>query len=283
MPDSPDRTVPSSAPSADLPHFTGHPKYRILKKLGEGGMGTVYLAEHVRMQRSVALKVMRPSLLRNTLAVDRFHQEVRAASQLSHPHIVTAYDADEAGSGPDLVHFLVMEFVEGETLAAYVKRKGPLPVDEACRLIRQAALGLQHAHGKRMVHRDIKPENLILAKNGIVKILDFGLARLGQLQGAQPHITGEGMLMGTVDYMAPEQAGDSHGVDIRADIYSLGCSLYPLLAGRGPFPTGTFTERLLQHSDKQPPDLRQLRPNVPPELAAIVKKMLAKKPAERFA
>ena len=202
-------------------------------------MGEVFKARHPKLGRVVALKLIRKERLDNPAAVRRFHREVQAAAQLEHPHIVRAYDADEAGD----LHYFVMEYVEGTDLARLVKRDGPLTVDRACDYVRQAALGLQHAYERGMVHRDIKPANLLLtAKGDVVKVLDMGLARLDRPEkdaGASSTLTQEGAVMGTPDYIAPEQARDSHTVDIRADLYSLGCTLYFLLAGRVPFPGGT--------------------------------------------
>jgi serine/threonine protein kinase len=283
-----------------------HPRYRVLGLVGQGGMGAVYRAEHRRMQRLVALKVIRPGLMRNPAAVQRFHQEARAAAQLQHPNIVTAFDADQAGG----LHFLVMEYVEGISLAQLVSQCGPLPVAEACNCVRQAALGLQHAHEQGMVHRDVKPQNLMLqarrtggspvpgtpggqancqSYGSVVKILDFGLARLPRTADAPPvgdaptgALTGAGAVMGTADYIAPEQASDSRTADIRADIYSLGCTLFYLLTGRPPFPDGSVAEKLNQHADTPLPPLGELRPEVPPALAAVVRRMTAKLPADRY-
>jgi serine/threonine protein kinase len=219
------------------PELARHPRYRAIRLLGEGGMGAVYLAEHRRMKRVVALKVINPKFLSHPGALARFQQEVRAAAQLDHPNIVAAHDADQA----DGLHFLVMEYVEGQNLADYLAEKGPLPVAEACDAARQAALGLQHAHERGTVHRDVKPHNLMRAPSGRVKVLDFGLARLAAGPGdaaeddeapTAPHLTGAGAVVGTADYIAPEQARDAHGADGRADVYGLGCTLYHLLAGR---------------------------------------------------
>jgi tRNA A-37 threonylcarbamoyl transferase component Bud32 len=273
------------------PELTGHPRYRVLALLGQGGMGAVYKARHLHMDRLVALKVIRPALVTHPASLQRFRQEVRAAARLVHPNIVTAYDADQAGS----LHFLVMEFVEGRSLDEYLRRRGPLPPAEACSCARQAALGLQHAHEKGMVHRDIKPHNLMLAADGVVKILDFGLARLGQADpaeeasavtlpgdaGVAEHLTAAGVLMGTADYIAPEQAADAHTADIRADIYSLGCTLYQLLTGRVVFPGGSLADKLVRHQKALPAPLPHWRPDVPPELVRVVQRMLAKDPARR--
>lgn len=261
------------------PELADHPRYRILKVLGTGGMGIVYQAEHRLMERPVALKVISPNLVNNSVAVQRFRQEARAAARLAHPNIVTAYDAEQAGE----LQILVMEFIDGISLARLVEKRGPLPVAQACQFIRQAALGLQHAHVSGMVHRDIKPQNLMLTRKGQVKVLDFGLARLrGQGQGPPREITKLGTVLGTPDYIAPEQASDSRTVDIRADIYSLGCTLYFLLTGQPPFPRGSTTEKLLLHLEAIPIPLTMKRPDVPVELAALVSRMMAKDPAERY-
>ena len=243
-------------------------------------MGAVYLAEHLIMSRQVALKVVSTALMQNGAALERFHQEVKAAAQLSHHNIVTAYDADHVGG----LHFLVMEYIEGVTLAEHLARTGPLPVNEACGVIEQTAHGLQHAHEKGMIHRDIKPQNLMLTRDGVIKILDFGLARFAreQSQPQQASITGTGVVMGTADYIAPEQTRSSRGIDIRADIYGLGCTLYHLLAGRVPFPDGTVVDKMVRHCMDEPEPLRSRRPDVPRELATVVNKMMAKEPAQRY-
>jgi serine/threonine protein kinase len=278
--------VPAGSVPAVPPELVNHPRYRVLGLIGQGGMGAVYRAEHRRMARLVALKVIRPDLVRNRAAVQRFHQEVRAAARLQHPNIVTAFDADQAGG----LHFLVMEHVEGISLAELVRRQGPLSVAEACSYARQAALGLQHAHEQGMVHRDVKPQNLMLTSKGQVKILDFGLARLPRTPDAPPtgmapakSLTGIGTVMGTVDYIAPEQAADPRSADIRADIYSLGCTLFHLLTGRLPFPGGGATAKLARHADTPLPALDNVRPAVPPRLAAVLARMTAKNPARRYA
>jgi hypothetical protein len=256
-------------------------------------MGVVYKAEHRLMERPVALKVIDRSLTDKPAVVERFRREVKAAGQLNHPNIVHAYDADQAGDS----HFLVMEFVEGTTLARLVEQQGPLPVSQACDYIRQAALGLQRAHEHGMVHRDIKPHNLMRTPQGQVKILDFGLARLvseaasalspagddfSSDTGVSRHLTQMGVVMGTADYMAPEQATDAHAADIRADIYSLGCTLYYLLTGRTPFPDGTVLDKLLAHGQRTPKPLSDFRTDVPAALARVVERMMAKDPARRY-
>jgi serine/threonine protein kinase len=277
---------PAPAAPPGLPsELIDHPRYRVLRLLGAGGMGAVYLAEHRVMERPVALKVIRADFTADAVVVDRFRREVRAAAALSHPNIVTAFDAEQVGN----LHFLVMEYVEGVDLARHVALRGPLPVEEACSHVRQAALGLQHAFEKGMIHRDIKPHNLMLTHAdsakaepfGRVKILDFGLARLvgATVQHAQ---TASGMLLGTVDFMAPEQADDARSVDIRADIYSLGSTLYYLLSGRVLFPELTLLQKVVAVMEKQPPPLSQYRIDLPPSLLNIVGRMLAKKPEDRY-
>ncbi len=265
---------------ANLPkELNDHPRYRVVAALGAGGMGTVYRAEHRVMDRPVALKVIRADLLSNRALVERFRREVKSAARLaSHPNIVAAYDAEQAGE----THMLVMEFIEGTDLARLVDRRGPLPVGEACEYVRQAALGLQHAFEDGMVHRDIKPQNLMRTTRGQVKILDFGLARFASEVGSHAGVTAEGIVLGSADYIAPEQIDDPHAADIRADIYSLGCTLYFLLAGQPAFPYGNLIQKLIAHREKTPRPLREIRADVPAQLAAIVGRMMAKDPSRRF-
>ncbi len=286
LPGQPAGPLPSSAipPNRNAvmdlpPELAQHPKFRILKELGRGGMGVVYQAEHRFMEMTVALKVINQTLLDNSEALERFDREIRAAARLVHPHIVRALDAEQAGE----LRLLVMEYVQGASLHDVLKQKGPLPLPHACHYIRQAALGLQHAHEQGMVHRDIKPHNLILTPRGQVKILDFGLARLAseQKQG-RAGLTRSGDFMGTPEYIAPEQATDASQADIRADLYSLGCTLYALLTGRPPFQEGTAVQLVLAHLQKEAPPLNQVRPDVPTELATVVARLLAKEPAQRF-
>jgi serine/threonine protein kinase len=269
---------PDMAATADFPTvLMGHPRYRVLEVLGAGGMGVVYKAAHRLMDRVVALKVIHRHLTDRPGPSERFRREVRAVARLSHPNIVTAYDADQAGD----THFLVMEYVAGTSLAKEVERRGPLPVRQACDLVRQAALGLQHAHERGMVHRDLKPQNLMLTPTGQVKILDFGLAHIVDEQGPGTPLP-SGVVVGTPDYLAPEQARDSAHVDIRADLYSLGCTIYHLLVGHPPFPDGTPLQKLLAHQQCSPPGLTAARPDVPEALAAQVDRLLAKDPAARY-
>lgn len=260
-----------------------HPRYRVLGVLGRGGMGTVYRAEHRLLDRPVVLKVIRPELTANSEAVMRFQREARLAARLAHPNVVTIYEAEEYGS----TQILVMELIEGVNLAELVAERGLLPVAEACELIRQAAVGLQYIHEQGLVHRDIKPHNLLVSRNGHVKLLDLGLATL---RGSQKNIAGEltaaRQFLGTVDYAAPEQWESSRDVDIRADIYSLGCTLYYLLAGETPFPSKKYTTLMQQmwaHSQAPLPPIRELRPDLPQEIEDLLLHMLAKNPDERFA
>jgi hypothetical protein len=269
-----------ASPGADWPTaLADHPRYRLIRKLGEGGMGAVFLAEHRLLHRLVAVKVIQPRWMGQPQAVERFRREAQAAAGLDHPNIVRAHDAEEAGGS----HFLVMEYVEGVSLDRWLAEHGPLPAAEACAYGRQAAVGLQYAHEKGMIHRDLKPHNLMRTPEGTVKILDFGLARLAcEPEGFRP-LTDLGAVMGTADYMAPEQGQDSRTADIRADIYSLGCTLYHLLAGRPPFPEGTAVGKILKHSLEQPEALARCRPDLPAGLARVVEKMMAKRPADRYA
>ena len=210
-------------------------------------MGTVYCAEHRVLQRPVALKVINPELLADAAAVDRFMREARAAACLNHPNVVAVHDAETAGEG----HFLVMEFVAGTDLAQVVRREGPLPVGRACDYIRQAAAGLQHAHEHGMVHRDITPRNLMVADEGQIKVLDFGLAQFVREARSRDPSGAPAALLGSVDFMAPEQAVDPHSADVRADVYGLGCTLFFLLTGRPPFPAATLREKLQAHAEQR--------------------------------
>jgi serine/threonine-protein kinase len=254
--------------------------YVLLERLGSGGMGQVYRARHKLMDRIVALKVLRSERLTDPEALRRFRREVQAAGKVAHPNIVMAHDADQAGD----TLYLVMELVEGTDLARVLREQGRLPPAQACDYLRQAALGLQHAHERGLVHRDIKPSNLLLSAGGVIKILDLGLARLrgGQEDASSDPLTREGSVMGTPDYLAPEQATNSSAADIRADIYSLGCTGYHLLAGRAPFPGGSLAEKLLRHQQQEPESLARLCPGLPSGLAAVIHKMLAKRPQDRF-
>jgi len=239
----PAATMAESGP-APIAELADHPRYRILGQLGAGGMGVVYKAQHKLMERTVALKVIHRKYLDNAQALERFRKEIKAAGRLAaHPNIVAVHDSEQAGD----VHFLVMEFVQGISLANLVKRQGPLPIAQACRYVAQAAQGLQHAHEHKMVHRDIKPHNLMVTRSGQVKILDFGLARFADEAEGERRLTSVDAVVGTPDFLSPEQARNSRNVDIRSDIYSLGCTLYFLLTGQPPYPEGNAIEKLLAH------------------------------------
>jgi serine/threonine protein kinase/WD40 repeat protein len=252
--------------------------YILLEKLGEGGMGQVFKARHRHMDRMVAVKVLTPALVENKQAVARFRHEVQAAARLSHPNIVTAHDADQS----DGRLFLVTEYVEGQDLARLLKARGALPLAEALGYALQAARGLQYAHGKGIVHRDIKPGNLLLDREGTVKILDMGLARIGQEEerGGE-RLTQSGQMVGTCDYMAPEQALDTKTADHRADIYALGCTLYRLLTGELPYRGETLIQVLLAHREAAIPSLCRVRPEVPAAVDAVFQRMVAKTPEAR--
>jgi serine/threonine protein kinase len=253
-------------------------KYRLLEKLGAGGMGLVFLCEHILMGRKVAVKVLPEQQAEDPTSLARFHREARAVARLDHPNIVRAHDIDR----DDKWHFLVLEFVDGVNLHDFVRKNGTLTPARAAHYVRQAALGLEHAHLAGLVHRDIKPGNLLLDRQGTVKLLDMGLARFfHEDTGAFVKEFEAGYIIGTADYVAPEQIIDSR-VDVRADIYSLGGTLYYLLVGKSPFQDGTTPQKMIWHQVRQPKSLRLLRPDVPEELVAVIEKMLAKEPARRY-
>jgi serine/threonine protein kinase len=256
-------------------------EYEIQDRLASGGMGTVYKAFHTRLNRVVAIKMLAESRHADAAANFRFDREIRAAGSLDHPNIVRALDAREI----DGSRFLVMEFVEGMDLARLVHQYGRLPIADACELIRQAALGLQSAHEAGLVHRDIKPSNLMLTPQGQVKVLDLGLALFHAQQPTEAEMTAAGQAVGTAEYIAPEQVSDSHQVDIRADIYGLGCTLYKLLTARAPFDAPQYRTQIAKmaaHLRDPIPPIRLERRDVPETLAAVLDKMLAKSPTERY-
>lgn len=266
-------------------------QYLLQEILGQGGMGMVFKARHRRLDRIAAIKFIRKECLTSAEAVQRFYQEAKATAQLSHPNIVAVFDADEYNG----THFMAMEYVQGVDLARLVKLEGPLRIGQACDYIVQAAEGLQHAHERKLVHRDIKPSNLIVTRQPgpqgtgltleIVKILDMGLARVdaGRLNGADGvPLTQDGTMMGTPDYMAPEQAADAHQVDIRADLYSLGCTFYHLLAGQVPFPGGNLLQKLDRHRSTEPRPLAEIRSETPPPVEQMVCRLMAKQPEDRY-
>lgn len=272
--------------------FFGH--YRLLERIGTGGMGSVFKARHDRLGRIVALKIMSRAFIRDAHAVARFHNEIRAVAALNHPQIVAAFDAGNVGS----VHYLVMEYVPGRDLGWYVQRYGKLPIGWACECIRQAALGLQHAHEQGMVHRDVKPTNLLVTKHPetgdlLVKLLDLGLARFSDQSElpaivAQPSrpapagLTQAGQVLGTPDYMSPEQARDTRAADLRSDIFSLGCTLFRLLTAEMPYPGESITDKIKARQHGTPSSLKTLRNDAHVELIAVVSRMMAHDPAARY-
>ena len=284
----PGQVRPAVDPARPPAELVGHPRYRLDGLIGRGGMGVVWRATHLLMNRPVAVKVVHPDLARSPAAVARFRREVEAAARLDHPHIVRTFDAEQVGGQ----HLLVMELVDGPDLARVVADRGPLPAGEAVGYARQVCLGLQHAHDRGMVHRDIKPQNLLLAPDGTVKVADFGLAFVltAGPDEAAPHAStapggphtrlGDGC--GTPDYIAPEQVRDAGAADIRSDLYSLGCTLYHLLAGRPPFAGGSGYSKVAGHLERTPPAIALIRPDLPPALLATIDTLLAKNPVDRF-
>ncbi|HVK18779.1 MAG TPA: protein kinase [Fimbriiglobus sp.] len=253
-------------------------KYKVLERIGVGGMGHVFLCEHKLMRRRVAVKVLPAAKAADPSSLERFYREARAVAALDHPNIVHAYDVDQ----DENLHFLVMEYVDGTNLQDLVKKFGPLDVTRACHYVYASAVGLQHAFELGLVHRDIKPGNILVDRSGVVKVLDMGLARFfNDDEDALTKKYDENVL-GTADYLAPEQAIDSHTVDIRADVYGLGGTFFYLLTGQPPFPEGTVAQKLLWHQTREPAALRTLRPEVPAELAGVVTRMMAKNLADRY-
>ena len=256
----------------------------IQQRIGSGGMGEVFKAEHRRMKRAVVVKILHPENTKSEVAVRRFQREVEAAAKLSHPNIVTAFDADVDGQ----FHFLVMEYVDGEDLGSLVNRTGPLDVDRALDYIIQAAQGIAFAHSRNIIHRDIKPGNLLVDRDGVVKVLDMGLARIDQPIDAKSDTEGDdsitevNQIVGTVDYMSPEQADSSAGLDRRCDIYSLGCTLYRLIVGKPPYSGASTIKRLVAHRIDPIPSIRATRPDAPDSIDSVFKLMVAKSPEDRY-
>jgi len=253
-------------------------KYKVLEKLGAGGMAQVFLCEHKLMRRRVAIKVLPVVKANDPSSLERFYREARAVAAVDHPNIVRAYDIDQEEN----LHFLVMEYVDGTNLQDLVKKFGPLNVVRSCHYIYGAAVGLQHAHEIGLVHRDIKPGNILIDRAGVVKILDMGLARFFHDEEDILTKKYDENVLGTADYLAPEQALDSHTVDIRADIYSLGATFYFLLTGSAPFPEGTVPQKLIWHQNRAPRPVKSLRADLPDELVAVVERMMAKDPKKRY-
>ncbi len=251
--------------------------YVILDQLGGGGTGQVFLAEHNVMHRLAAIKVLTVSASADEVARERFFREARATAVLDHANVIRVHDLRKDGN----VHYLIMEYAGGISLQHLVKRLGPLPWNRAAAYVRQAALGLQHIHDHALIHRDVKPGNLLLTHDGTVKLLDLGLVRMATDHDSRLTDRVDQMILGTADYLAPEQAVSSSTVDIRADIYGLGASFYFLLAGRPMFPDGRTAQKLMWQQLKEPTPIRQLVPDVPPEVAALLHRMLAKDPNAR--
>ncbi len=252
-------------------------KYKLLGHLGTGGMSSVYLAEHTLFNQRRAIKVLPRNKVGDKSYLDRFYREGRAAAALNHPNIVRVYDIDNEAD----THYLVMEYVEGRDLYETVKQDGPLSFLDAIKFIMQAAVGLSHAHDVNLVHRDVKPANLLVTKGGNVKLLDLGLA-LFKEEDHSLTVAHNEKVLGTADYLAPEQAINSHQVDHRADIYALGCTLYYLLTGHPPFPEGTLAQRIAMHQSQSPRSILTSRPDCPPDLQKVCEKMMRKNPAERY-
>jgi eukaryotic-like serine/threonine-protein kinase len=298
--------------------------YRLQEPLGEGGMGMVFKGWHPRLDRFVALKLIRPQVLASRPEIiTRFHREARAIAQLHHPNVVLLYDADEING----THYIAMEYVDGVTLEKMVRQNGPLAIKQACDYMRQSAMGLQHAYECGLVHRDIKPSNIVVSQKsstggkrsstqlkrpalvtlrdrelaventmsgrsehawGVIKILDMGLARLQEsleevdAQNPATPLTRAGALLGTPDFISPEQARDARNVDIRADLYSLGCTFYYCLTGRPPFPGGNDVQKLIKHQTEKPYPIEELRPHIPSAVAGIASRLMAKKPEDRY-
>lgn len=253
-------------------------QYQLVAKLGEGGMGEIYKAVHIELQKFVALKLLTTDRASNERGLESFHREMRAAGRLDHPNIIRANDAGEMNG----IHFLVMEYVDGVDVQRLLDRLGPLPLVEACEITRQAAEGLQHVYEHGLIHRDIKPSNLMVSTAGVVKILDLGLAVLPEHTDENAD---ESRLVGTIDFMAPEQAEYSYDVTIRADIYGLGATLYKILTGRAPLADSRLTtplRKMVALAKKPVPPVQRFRADVPLELAETIARMLAKRPDDRF-
>ncbi len=251
-------------------------RYVLRDLIGQGGMGRVYLARDSRLNRQVALKILSPERMSNPRAIARFQREARVGAQLQHENLVRIYDFGESNGR----YFLVMEYIEGKTIGTLISEHGRLPPATAVRLVRQVALGLEHAYLKGLIHRDVNPYNILVTRDGTAKLADLGLAiDLSE----EDHVTREGATVGTFDYVAPEQARHSHSADIRSDIYSLGCSMYHMCLGQVPFPSPSLPEKLFAHQALEPKSLDQLIPGFPEGLAAVIRRMMRKSPDERYA
>ncbi|MCP4951161.1 MAG: serine/threonine protein kinase, partial [Proteobacteria bacterium] len=252
-------------------------KYKLWQHLGTGGMSTVYLARHNLFKQMRAVKVLPRNRVEDKTFLQRFYREGRAAAALSHQNIVRVYDIGEDAE----THYLVMEYVKGQDISVWVKQSGPLSYEQAIDCTIQALTGLQHAHENDLIHRDIKPANLLVSEDGAVKILDLGLV-LFREEDASLTVMHDEKLLGTADYLSPEQAIDSHKIDPRSDIYSMGCTLYFMLTGKPPFPNGTIAQRIAQHQSSEPAEVKSFRPDCPDSLVDVLHKMMRKDPDERY-
>ncbi len=251
-------------------------RYVLMDLIGQGGMGRVYLATDSRLNRRVALKILSPERVNNPRAVARFQREARVGAQLQHENLVRIYDFGESSGR----YYLVMEHIEGKTIGTLITEGGPMPPATAVRLVRQVAMGLEHAHRKGLIHRDVNPYNILVTHDGTAKLADMGLAiNLAE----EDRVTREGATVGTFDYVAPEQARHSHSADIRSDIYSLGCTLYHMISGQVPFPTPSLPEKLFAHQAMEPTRLDKLMPGLSEGLAEVVVRMMRKSPDDRYA
>lgn len=252
--------------------------YKLLGHIGTGGMSSVYLAQHTRMGDRRAIKVLPKSRVKDATYLARFQLEAKAIASLHHPNIVQAYDIDNDGD----IHYIVMEYVDGIDMQQMVKQEGPLDLGLAAEMVAQAARGLHHAHGKGVIHRDVKPANLLIDSSGVVRLLDMGLALVDAEEDQSLTVVNNENVLGTADYLAPEQALNSHSVDHRADIYGLGCTLYYLLTGKPPFSDGTLAQRIAKHQNEMPKAVREIRKDCPGELEGICIKMIQKDPQYRY-
>jgi serine/threonine protein kinase len=254
-------------------------RYRLLAHIATGGMGIIYKARDEETGQPVALKILLPALAQNPRTLERFRREAGRYAKLSHEHIVRLHEFGEANG----IHFLALDYVDGIDLHEYISRKGTLDADEACLLVTQAVRALAYLHQQNIIHRDVKPSNILITKKNdwpIIKLTDLGLAR--EISGDEIRLTRTGYMVGTIDYISPEQARDSQSADPRSDIYSLGCTFYHMLAGRPPFSEGSLPERLLRHVDTAPPDIRQFNRGLSREVVTLLGRMLAKKPEQRY-
>lgn len=274
QPSAPQRRSPGQAPE-NQPAQVG--RYRILKRIGSGGMGTVFLAEDPQLHRTVALKVLVKTANTPPNLIRRFDAEAKTAAMLRHPNIVTVFDSGDA----DGHLFLALEYIDGPDLEKVIRKKGRVSVERSIEIIRQIARALDHAHGLGIVHRDIKPSNILLRRDGTATLTDLGLARAID-ESAASGITRAGFTVGTVDYMAPEQARSSKSADVRSDLYSLGCTWFHMLTGRVPFNEGDLTNKLRAHAQTPPPDPREADERIPSGVVAVLQRMMAKKPDDRY-